>query len=228
MYSLLKIYLRGVFMEELICIVCGNKIVQPKFGKKRTLFCSNECYVKDYHNNNPKYQAFLKKLSSDRLEKYGELLCKFCGKPIVQSSGKGFKRVYCSSECKRKSRCNVSKEEKEKKSLYDKEYRKKRIEENPDYYKRELTEKVQYNNRVCKLSINFKLTEDMYRDMLDKQKGCCAICGRSLDSSAHVDHCHNSNKIRGVLCRHCNTGLGMFKDNIDFMKKAILYLENYG
>ena len=31
-----------------------------------------------------------------------------------------------------------------------------------------------------------------------------------------------------ILCRHCNTGLGMFKDNIDFMKKAILYLENYG
>ena len=214
-------------MDELFCIVCGNKIVQPKFGRKRTLFCSQQCYTKDYHDNDPKHQVYLKELSSNRLEKYGELVCKFCGEPIVQSPGKGFKRVYCSAECRKKGRRNMSEEEKKRKSLYDKEYRKKRIEKNPDCYKRELTERTKYRNRICSLSIDFKLTEDTYRDMLDKQKGCCAICGVSLDS-AHVDHCHYSNKIRGILCRYCNTGLGMFKDNIDFLNKAILYLEKNG
>lgn len=40
-----------------------------------------------------------------------------------------------------------------------------------------------------------------------------------------MDHNHESNKFRGMLCNHCNRGLGNFKDNIEILKKAILYLE---
>jgi hypothetical protein len=43
-----------------------------------------------------------------------------------------------------------------------------------------------------------------------------------------IDHCHNTGKVRGLLCDHCNKGLGLFKDNIDYLNKAIEYLKyNY-
>ena len=63
----------------------------------------------------------------------------------------------------------------------------------------------------------------------------CAICGRELtlvkdagkELRAVVDHCHESNKFRGVLCNYCNLGLGNFKDNPEALRKAATYLENF-
>lgn len=61
------------------------------------------------------------------------------------------------------------------------------------------------------------------------QKGKCMICETEIDSSnknkkPHIDHCHSTNTVRGLLCHNCNTGLGHFKDNINFLKQAIKYL----
>ena len=55
----------------------------------------------------------------------------------------------------------------------------------------------------------------------------CAICGKGFDSTRdqHIDHCHKTNAIRGVLCSGCNTGLGGFKDNPESLRRAALYLE---
>jgi hypothetical protein len=44
-------------------------------------------------------------------------------------------------------------------------------------------------------------------------------------SRLSVDHCHNTGKIRGILCTKCNTGLGSFKDNIELLMNAIKYLK---
>ncbi len=62
----------------------------------------------------------------------------------------------------------------------------------------------------------------------------CEICGCELDNSVrskktadkypHIDHCHNTGRIRGVLCKMCNTMLGMAKDNPEILTKAIVYL----
>lgn len=54
------------------------------------------------------------------------------------------------------------------------------------------------------------------------QNGLCAICGkkRKLD----LDHCHKHNRFRGMLCRACNQGLGMFQDSSALLQKAINYL----
>ena len=73
--------------------------------------------------------------------------------------------------------------------------------------------------------IRYRMPKDGYLDLVKKQKGLCKICksdggGRSL----HVDHCHTTGKVRGLLCSNCNTGLGLFKDNVDLLKKAIKYL----
>ncbi len=78
---------------------------------------------------------------------------------------------------------------------------------------------------------NFNTSERFIRDLMDKQKGCCAICGVSLVSpdsskSFNVDHCHETGVIRGLLCHKCNVGIGMFQDNVDIIKNIITYLED--
>jgi hypothetical protein len=60
-------------------------------------------------------------------------------------------------------------------------------------------------------------------DLLKKSQGNrCAICWR--DAILMPDHCHFSGKVRGLLCKRCNTGLGQFKDNADLVQRAAKYL----
>ena len=61
------------------------------------------------------------------------------------------------------------------------------------------------------------------------QGGGCAICGITVDPThkqLSVDHCHNSGKVRGLLCTLCNTALGSFKDDPELLQKAINYVSN--
>ena len=75
----------------------------------------------------------------------------------------------------------------------------------------------------------FGIDLETYNSMLIKQNNKCLICGYSdMKSPIHfpvVDHCHITGMVRGLLCMNCNTGLGSFKDNIEFLKSAIIYLE---
>ena len=67
------------------------------------------------------------------------------------------------------------------------------------------------------------------RKLFDLQNGCCAICNRhesEFETALAVDHCHLTNKVRGLLCKDCNFFLGKAKDNIDILKSGIKYLEN--
>jgi hypothetical protein len=69
-----------------------------------------------------------------------------------------------------------------------------------------------------------------YIQMLEAQDGRCKICKTDVPGgkgSFHVDHCHNSNKVRGLLCHHCNVGIGHFKDDISTLASAILYLSEH-
>lgn len=67
---------------------------------------------------------------------------------------------------------------------------------------------------------------DGYKALIEKQNGRCPICGKKITlKNSHIDHCHESGVVRGVLCISCNTGIGFFKDSIDVLGKAITYLE---
>ena len=70
----------------------------------------------------------------------------------------------------------------------------------------------------------YKLTQQDYEDLLDRQEGLCKICTEPLDDSGVVDHCHTTGKVRGLLCQQCNSGLGFFKDSILSLLRAIKYL----
>ena len=53
-------------------------------------------------------------------------------------------------------------------------------------------------------------------------KNGCNICGST--ERLHIDHCHTTNKYRGILCHHCNTGIGLFKEDLTILDKAKEYL----
>ena len=62
--------------------------------------------------------------------------------------------------------------------------------------------------------------------MKTNQNNKCLICGNEQDGKdLAIDHCHTTNKVRGLLCNSCNLGLGCFKDNLDILASAIKYLE---
>lgn len=79
----------------------------------------------------------------------------------------------------------------------------------------------------------FGLSPEMFESMQQFQNNACAICGKVFEQTPHVDHnhaCCSGKKscgkcIRGLLCHHCNAGLGNFKDEVELLLKAIQYLQ---
>ena len=65
-----------------------------------------------------------------------------------------------------------------------------------------------------------------YYELLDAQEGVCAIC-KGVERDFMVDHCHKTGVIRGLLCRKCNTGLGMFDDVPNLLRQAADYLDEF-
>lgn len=68
-----------------------------------------------------------------------------------------------------------------------------------------------------------------YNTLFDKQEGKCALCGISHSEvwrGLHVDHCHKTNIVRGLLCFHCNTALGKLGDSEEQIQKVLKYLTN--
>lgn len=74
-----------------------------------------------------------------------------------------------------------------------------------------------------RLKTRYNLTLNEVEEMKAAQHNLCAICLKE-PNNWHIDHDHLTNKVRGLLCGPCNMALGLFKDNIDNMQKAIEYL----
>jgi Autographiviridae endonuclease VII len=71
----------------------------------------------------------------------------------------------------------------------------------------------------------FSITEDDYNKMFDEQMGLCAICHKpENDIKLAVDHDHETGRVRGLLCKRCNMGIGLLGDNPDTLINATLYL----
>jgi len=87
------------------------------------------------------------------------------------------------------------------------------------------TNEYSYKYRVKK---RYGITMDEYDVMYKEQNGKCAICNKDpLEHGEYrlsIDHCHQTNKVRGFLCSNCNRALGMLKDNKDVILSAYNYL----
>ncbi|WP_372341288.1 endonuclease VII domain-containing protein [Streptomyces sp. CC224E] len=78
-------------------------------------------------------------------------------------------------------------------------------------------------NRISYFKRKYGLTPAELDELVQQQKGVCCIC---LDAPAeHVDHCHETGRVRGVLCFSCNAALGQFKDRPDAIRRAAAYVE---
>ncbi|WP_425579506.1 endonuclease VII domain-containing protein [Streptomyces coacervatus] len=77
--------------------------------------------------------------------------------------------------------------------------------------------------RVSHLRRDYGMTEAERDEMIASQVGLCAICLKA--PAVHVDHCHKTGRVRGVLCFNCNSGLGLLRDDPEAMNRAADYLE---
>lgn len=109
------------------------------------------------------------------------------------------------------------------KKLYQKHY--KRLKERfGDYHSL---------NKQCR---SRGITLEEYAELLDKQDNKCAICNQceTCKDPRHdrvrrlsIDHCHVTNKVRGLLCHSCNTAIGKLKDDTVLLEKAIAYIKKH-
>lgn len=77
------------------------------------------------------------------------------------------------------------------------------------------------------LRAKYGLTVQEWQRLLESQDEKCQICKKDLTTkNTHVDHDHVTDQIRGLLCFECNTGIGKFHDNIEWLLAAVAYLQS--
>lgn len=97
--------------------------------------------------------------------------------------------------------------------------------------------------RSSHLRVHFGMTVDEWAAMYAAQGGCCAICrapfpplenmlkpratGKHGPTTFNTDHCHNTGKVRGILCHRCNVALGGLRDTIAIARRCIEYLQRH-
>ncbi len=91
-------------------------------------------------------------------------------------------------------------------------------------YMREWSKNNPDKVRDVSLQSRYGIGLEDYEAMYTSQEGRCAICGNSFPQ-LHVDHDHDTQEVRGLLCRVCNIGLGHFKDSPSLLARAVRYLE---
>lgn len=128
--------------------------------------------------------------------------------------------------------------DKDKKLAYWKDYNAKRKESKKEYNRlyrlanreklsADLKEWSKNNPLAVKgyvLKRRYGVTVEQYNTLFEKQNGCCAICTAhqsQFKKALHLDHCHKTDKIRGLLCVNCNTALGHLKESTGMVQQAI-------
>ena len=80
------------------------------------------------------------------------------------------------------------------------------------------------NRRKSALKCSYRMSLEQYEQLLVRQNGACAICGKQTTKRLCVDHCHATGRVRGLLCSKCNLGIGQLDDDPGLMRAAIAYL----
>lgn len=138
--------------------------------------------------------------------------CSDCGTEISARTTSGKCRL-----CYKRSYYRTYYDDPEKKAQKNAQWRRWRMSKGSAYhYERQLAYKYG-------LSI-----EDVHR-MLDEQEGRCPICHEQFadDRRPVVDHDHDTENVRGLLCDLCNKGLGQMKDNPEALRRAAAWIETH-
>ena len=180
------------------CPWCQTEFVPSRSNQA---FCGAACYGQ---SNNAKKRG---RVISAR----APVVCEICKASFTPLNGNNVK--YCSIPCRQKAHQEKAKLNRKanpgKNSQYQRDYRRRN------------------NHAVRKHRLKnwYGITPEQFDAMLAAQGHRCAICQTELTRPC-LDHDHGpSNAVRGVLCTLCNTGLGGFRDNPEFLRAAITYLE---
>jgi len=80
--------------------------------------------------------------------------------------------------------------------------------------------------RLQGIASRYGITIEEYLELYEQTDGKCAICDVRPDTRAlHVDHNHTTGNIRGLLCHHCNTAIGLLKEDPNIISKVLEYLK---
>lgn len=105
------------------------------------------------------------------------------------------------------------------------EYMRRRRAKNPERYR-------EYFAAVHRRKA-YGLSDERFSELVAQQNGGCAICGHvptgrgRWDRRLNVDHCHNGEGVRGLLCGPCNRAIGLLGDSADRLEKALVYLRRF-
>jgi Recombination endonuclease VII len=91
----------------------------------------------------------------------------------------------------------------------------------------EFRAKVLKDARKDTLKRKYGLSLQDYDKMLAQQAGVCKICRRNSAARLSVDHCHEADELRSLLCNNCNPGLGRFRDSPALLRLAAAYIERW-
>jgi len=118
---------------------------------------------------------------------------------------------------------------KEKRAVYAKKYYQEHKEEHR-IFKRQWARDNPEKIKGYGLKANYGISLEDYNSMLKEQEYKCMICNiheNDLSKPLSVDHCHTTGIVRGLLCTNCNTSLGGFMDNIEYLEAGIEYLRRW-
>lgn len=135
---------------------------------------------------------------------------------------------------KKKRQEYMRKYQKEHPDMY-RESNRKYKEKHPDRYKenhrkqsQRWREKYPDQQRYSHMKSNYGLLKEEFLNIIKEQCGLCPICGKELDllskRGIHIDHVHDTGKVRGILCKNCNLLLGHAYEKISTLQSAIAYL----
>ncbi|MGY6482951.1 endonuclease VII domain-containing protein [Vibrio parahaemolyticus] len=200
---------------------CNNSFL-PKHG--RHIFCSAKCKSDD-------------KAYGKRLIDRPPVNCAYekCGKLFKKTNAN---QICCSDECKNLRLASPDLSAKRYPQGYfkpklcrDEECGKEFVPRAPSQH---------YCSEECKgynsyYMRQYGITQAEFNRMKDKQGGVCYLCGSDgfvIGRLGHserlaVDHCHDTGRVRKLLCHNCNRGLGLFQDNPELLKKAFGYLRYF-
>lgn len=84
-------------------------------------------------------------------------------------------------------------------------------------------------DRDHNLKTKYGITHEQYEELLRRQRGRCALCRSDKPHARygrfHIDHCHKTDRIRGLLCAKCNLGLGSLGEDVGLLYRAIDYIQ---
>lgn len=90
-----------------------------------------------------------------------------------------------------------------------------------------IVQSVSSQRKTGKRSLHYKMYPGEYDMLLEVQQHKCAICCEPFTKTPHIDHCHTTNTVRALLCSKCNVGLGLFRENVTYLKNAIKYITTF-